>query len=187
MYYGNLVCLRSLEMTDLDDVLLFQNDWSLRRWAGVPIPKSRRATEEWLEKASLAHPWREGVIYFAITDKKSGDFIGITRLYDIKNPHHRASVGIAIHNPENRSKGFGTDATKVVLWVAFNVLGLHSVYLDTMEHNEHAIRVAEKVGFKRVGMFRETEFIDGDYKGLVYFDFLKREFQDLYPEMSILS
>ena len=181
MYYGALVCLRSLEMGDLDDIMRFQNDWNLRRWAGVPLPKSWKAIKEWFEQASIAHPWRDGTISFAVTDKKSGKFIGITRLYDIKSPHQRASVGIAIHDPSNRSKGYGSDATNVILWIAFNVLGLHSVYLDTMEHNERAIRTAEKVGFKRIGMFRETEFIDGEYKGLVYFDILKEEFFDKHP------
>jgi len=185
MYYGDLVCLRALEMTDLEDIMLFQNDWNLQRWAGVPLPQSRLSLENWLKNASIAHPLNDGTIYFAVTDKKSGEFIGITRLYNIKNPHHRASVGIAIHNPSNRSKGYGPDTTKVVLWVAFNVLGLHSAYLDTMEHNEHAIHVAEKVGFKRIGMFRETEFIDGEYKGLIYYDILKCEFEELYSDMDV--
>ncbi|MFW9919023.1 MAG: GNAT family N-acetyltransferase [Candidatus Thorarchaeota archaeon] len=181
MYYGELVCLRSLEMTDIDDIMRFQNDWNLRRWAGVPLPKSRRAIQEWLEIASVAHPWLDGNISFAVVDKRTNEFIGVTRFYDIKSPHHRASLGLGIHNPDNRSKGYGTDTTRVMLWIGFNVLGLHSVYLDTMEHNEHAIHVAEKVGFKRVGMFRETEFIDGKYRGLVYFDILRDEFFEMFP------
>lgn len=181
MFYGELVCLRSLEITDLDDIMKFQNDWNLRRWAGVPLPKSRTAIQEWLEAASASHPWNDGTLSFAVVDKESHEFIGITRFYDIKSPHHRASLGLAIHNPDNRSKGYGTDATNVMLWIGFNVLGLHSVYLDTMEHNEQAIHVAEKTGFRRVGMFRETEFTDGEYKGLVYFDILQDEFFERFP------
>ena len=182
MYYGNLVCLRALEMSDLDEVMKYQNDWKLRRWVGVPLPKSRRAVEQWLEKASVSDPIRDGTISFAVTDKKTGAFLGITRFYDVKIPHHRASLGLGIHNPESRSKGYGTDTTLVMLWIAFNVLGLHSVYLDTMEHNEQAIHVAEKAGFKRVGLFRETEFIDGEYKGLLYFDILSDEFFEKYSQ-----
>jgi len=137
--------------------------------------------QEWLEQASVAQPWRDGTMSFVVVDKKTDEFIGVTRFYDIKSPHHRASIGLGIHNPENRSKGYGTDATNVMLWIGFNVLGLHSIYLDTMEHNAHAIHVAEKAGFKRVGMFRETEFIDGEYKGLVYFDILRDEFFERFP------
>lgn len=181
MYYGNLVCLRPLEMTDLNEIMLFENDWGLRRWAGVPLPKSRQVIQEWLEKASVADPWRDGTVHLAVTDKESGAFVGITRLYNIKTPHRRACLGLAVYNPDNRSKGYGTDATRVMLWVAFNVLGLHSVYIDTMEKNAHAIHVAEKAGFRKIGLFRETEFIDGVYTGLVYLDILEKEFFAQYP------
>jgi len=181
MYYGKLVCLRPLEISDLDEVMRYQNDWNLRRWAGVPLPKSRPSVEQWLEKVVVLDPIRDGTMVLAIIDKKTGVFLGITRFYDLKVPHYRASLGIGIQNPDNRSKGYGTDATLVMLWIAFNVLGLHSVYLDTMEHNKQAIHVAEKSGFKRVGMFRETEFIDGEFKGLVYLDILSREFFEKYP------
>jgi RimJ/RimL family protein N-acetyltransferase len=181
MYHGRLVILQALESSDVDEILEYYNDWSVRRWTGVPLPRSRRDIEEWLEKVTKSDPWRDGTLYFAVTDKKTGQFLGIARLYDIRSPHLRASIGVSIHDTENRSKGYGTDATQVVLWVGFHVLGLHSIYLDTMEDNERAIHVAEKAGFKRIGIFRETEFIRGEYKGLLYMDILREEFMEKYP------
>jgi diamine N-acetyltransferase len=181
MYYGNLVCLRPLEMTDLEEIMLFENDWGLRRWAGVPLPKSYQTVQEWLKEILVENPWRDETMHLAVTDKESGAFIGITRLYNIKSPHRRACLGLAIYNPDNRSKGYGTDATLVMLWVAFNVLGLHSVYIDTMEQNAQAIHVAEKAGFRKIGLFRETEFIDGVYTGLVYLDIVENEFFAQHP------
>jgi RimJ/RimL family protein N-acetyltransferase len=53
-----------------------------------------------------------------------------------------------------------------------------------MEDNERVIHLAEKVGFKRVGIFRETEFINGEYRGLLYMDILKEEFMSQYPSDS---
>jgi diamine N-acetyltransferase len=183
MYYGKLVCLRALEMQDLDMMVAAQNDLETRRWGGVPVAKSRTAVERWLQLATVADPWRDGAVYFAVTDKQDGRFLGTVRLYDIKVPHYRASVGIAVHSTDERGKGYGADATRVALWVGFHVLGLHSVYLDTMEHNDRAIHAAEKVGFTRVGVFRETEFINGEYRGLVYYDILREEFDGLYPDL----
>jgi diamine N-acetyltransferase len=181
MYRGEHVILRALEMTDIDHIMKFYNEWGLRRWTGVPLPKSKHAIEIWLEKASISDPWKDGVVYFVVIDKQTYEFLGIARFYDIKNPHHRASLGVSIYDPEHRMKGYGTDATCLMLWVGFHVLGLHSVYLDTMEDNERAIHVAEKAGFKKVGIFRETELIDGEYKGLLYMDILKQEFMSMYP------
>jgi len=70
----------------------------------------------------------------------------------------------------------------VLLGVGFNILGLHSIYLDTMEDNERSIRIYEKIGFKRVGLLRETEFIDGARKGLLIMDMLQGEYYAKYPE-----
>jgi len=185
MYYGDLVCLRAVKPSDIDEVLKHWNDLNFRRLLGPPIPWSRRYLETWLEKRITADPWKDKMIELAITNKVTGAFLGFVHLEDIKRPHSRAEFGISIQNPDNRSKGYGTDAIRVILWVAFNILGLHSVYLDTMEDNERAIRTYEKVGFKRVGILRETEFIGGAYKGLLVMDILRDEFEKANPSFKV--
>jgi diamine N-acetyltransferase len=181
MYNGNLVYLRAMEMIDLDSIMKTYNQWDLRRWMGVPIPKSREAMKEWLDRCVKQDPWQDGRVCFAICHKESHSFLGLARFYDIKVPHLRASIGVSIYEPDKRLKGYGTDATRLMLWFGFHVLGLHSIYLDIMENNARAIHVAEKVGFKRVGILRETEFVDGKYKGLLYMDILRDEFMKEYP------
>ena len=54
-----------------------------------------------------------------------------------------------------------------------------------MEDNLRAIRMYEKVGFKEVGILRETEFINGDYKGLIVMDILRDEFEKANPEFTV--
>jgi len=182
MYHGEFVTLRALEMSDLDDILRFQNTLELRLLLGPPIARSREDMEEWLRKVSVWHPWRDGHLYLAICEKTSGRFLGGAALQDILLPHNRAELSISIYDPNDRGKGFGTDAVKVLLSVGFHILGLNSIYLDTMEDNEQAIRVYEKIGFKRVGVLRETEFMEGKHKGLLIMDILRDEFMDRYPE-----
>ena len=70
-----------------------------------------------------------------------------------------------------------------MLRVGFNILGLNSIYLDTMEDNERSIHVYEKIGFKRVGILRETEYIAGAHKGLLIMDILRGEFMGRYPDL----
>lgn len=185
MYYGELTCVRAVEPSDIDEVMKYWNDLTFRRLLGPPIPWSRKFLETWLQRRVDASPWRNGLIELAISEKTTGAFLGFVHLEDIKRPHSRAEFGISIQNPDNQSKGYGTDATRVILWVAFNILGLHSVYLDTMEDNLRAIRMYEKVGFKRVGILRETEFIDGEYKGLLLMDILRDEFEKVNPEFMV--
>ena len=182
MYTGNLVRLRALEESDLNDILRFYNTLELRRFLGPPIVRSRKYIEQWLQKVSIQTPWRDGNLVMAVEEKETNDFLGIARLEDIMLPHNRAEVGISIYDPEKRGKGYGTNAMLVLLGVGFNILGLHSIYLDTMEDNEWSIHVYEKIGFKHVGVLRETEFIDGKRKGLLIMDILREEFMDKYPD-----
>ena len=185
MYYGDHVYLRALESSDFASIIGYWDSFDFRRLLGEPLSRSKKYMENWLEKRALADPWRDRLLELAIINKQSEDFIGLTHLEDIKRPHSRAEFGISIQNPANVSKGYGTDATRIMLWIAFNILGLHSVYLDTMEDNERAIHVYEKVGFKRVGLIRETEFSEGTYKGLLIMDILRSEFTEANPSFKV--
>jgi diamine N-acetyltransferase len=182
MYTGELVRLRALEMSDLDDILKFYNTLELRRFLGPPIVRSQKYMEQWLQKVSIWSPWRDGHLYLAIEEKETREFLGVARIEDLILPHNRGEVGISIYDPEKRGKGYGTDAMLVLLGVGFEILGLNSIYLDTMEDNERSIQVYEKIGFKCVGLLRETEYMDGANKGLLIMDILRKEFIEKYPD-----
>ncbi len=183
MYHGELISLRALEISDLDDLVCFFNTLELRSFLGPPIVRSRKYMEEWLLKASAWDPWNDGHLVLAIEEKVNHKFLGIARLEDIRLPHNRGEIGISIYDPENRNKGFGTDAMVVMLRVGFQILGLNSIYLDTMEDNERSIHVYKKIGFKPVGILRETEYMVGKHKGLLIMDILRAEFLERYsPE-----
>ncbi len=178
MYDGKLVSLRSLDLSDLDAIEEHWNTWELRRSIGVPLPGSRR---DWLEFATKADPWKDGELNLAIIEKETGEFLGTIGLRDIALPHRRAEFGVSIHNHKNRSKGYGTDATRVMLWIGFHLLGLQSIYLDTFLDNEEARRAYVKSGFKEVGLLRSTEFREGKFQDLLIMDILRDEFFESYP------
>ncbi|MHA2200343.1 MAG: GNAT family N-acetyltransferase [Candidatus Thorarchaeota archaeon] len=182
MYQGKLVTLRALEMSDLDDILRFHNTLELRQFQGPPIVRSSKYMVQWLQKVSVWEPWRDGHIYLAVIENATGKFLGRAALEDIRLPHNRAELSISIDDPEERGKGYGSDAVRILLWVGFHILGLNSIYLDTMEDNERSIYIYEKIGFKRVGILRETEYMEGAHKGLMIMDILREEFIDRYPE-----
>ncbi len=185
MYYGDLVCLRAIEDSDLNQVMKHYNQLELRRFLGVPIPRSRHCLEQRLQERGSSDPWADGLLELSITDKQCGEFLGFIHLEHIVKPHNRAELGVSIHNPAHLSRGYGTDAIRVIIWVGFQILGLHSIYLDTMADNERAIHVYEKVGFKRVGILRESEFLDGGFKELLYMDILREDFFRANPEFTV--
>ena len=44
--------------------------------------------------------------------------MGTTTVQQVNANYRSAEYGIMIHNPDNFEKGYGTDTTKVMLWVA---------------------------------------------------------------------
>jgi RimJ/RimL family protein N-acetyltransferase len=181
MYYGELVKLRALEMDDLDIILKYFNTLELRQYLTTAWPMSRNAERQWLERVTLSNPWNQGEIVLAIEDKETNAFLGTIGVFDVSKQHQRAEFGIAIHNPDNLGKGYGTDATKVMLWVAFHVFGLNTVFLHTLDSNKRAQRAYEKAGFKYVGTFRQAAFILGKFHDFVVMDITKDEFLEMYP------
>ena len=73
-------------------------------------------------------------------------------------------------------KGFATEAANRSLMFLFNNLQAHKVIVITRDTNLRSIKLAERLGFKREGHFREARIENGSRYGLVFFGLLKSEF-----------
>ena len=109
-----------------------------------------------------------------IESKKSTDYdfsivlnddtlIGNISLMDVNLVSRKATLGIFIGDEENRSKGYGTEAMKLLVDYGFNILGLHNIDLNVFALNERAIKAYEKVGFKEYGRRHESYVLDGKF------------------------
>ena len=76
--------------------------------------------------------------------------------------HRRAELGIAIGEKGDWGRGYGTDAIRVILRFAFDVLKLRRVELITDVDNERGIRAYEKCGFVREGVLRAKRLRYGE-------------------------
>jgi ribosomal-protein-alanine N-acetyltransferase len=66
-------------------------------------------------------------------------------------------------------QGFMTDAVRVAIAFAFDVLRLHRVEAACLPHNAASIRLLEKVGFTREGYARRYLCIDGRWQDHLLF------------------
>ena len=76
---------------------------------------------------------------------------------------HNASVNfrICLAGPHVFGRGYGTEATGLVVDYAFDVAGLHRVHLEVYDFNPRAQRVYEKCGFIREGLHRDALLWEG--------------------------
>ena len=106
-----------------------------------------------------------------------GDFlIGNIGFADIDHLNRRATVGIFIGEPVNRSKGYGSEAMRLLLEFGFKTLNLHNIMLYVHADNERAINSYVKAGFREFGRRREAVFKNGYYYDYVHMEALSTEF-----------
>ncbi len=77
----------------------------------------------------------------------------------------------------HEGKGYVSEAGKGALKFLFDDLGAHRVRLECNETNLRSIKVAERCGFVREGLIRETKRKqDGTYTGDIHYGLLRSEF-----------
>ncbi|MBY9000471.1 MAG: GNAT family N-acetyltransferase [Candidatus Heimdallarchaeota archaeon] len=180
-FIGDKVKLRALEVSDLDNIMRYFNNYETRVGLGNIIPISYKMEEDWINSA--IERAKAGTAYiFVIEHKENGELLGTCGIEDISTISRSATLGIGIHNPENFNKGYGTDAMICLMKFGFRVLNLHRIELWTFDYNQRAIHVYKKLGWKEVGKRREVMFLQGKYHDAIVMDLLQNEFEDIYKE-----
>ena len=177
MFNGDIVTLRSVELSDLDSIMEHWNNLKLRQYLYFFLPMSREEEKDWIQNT-----WKrrqEGTDFiFAIEHKETKEFLGTCGLSGLNYINQKAELGIAIHAEKNWGKGYGTDAMKVLMKFGFNYLNLHRIELRVFTHNTRAIKIYQKVGFKEIGIRREARFQNGKFHDVKLMDILRREWKD---------
>lgn len=74
-----------------------------------------------------------------IAVRESDKPVGLDGLHHIDHKNRHAEFGIMIGEPEEWGKGYGTEATRLMLKYAFETLNLNRVWLHVYEYNERAL------------------------------------------------
>ena len=133
-----------------------------------------QAEEAWVEDAANAQ-FQPTQAHFTIYDRRDGEPVGTCALVDVSYRHARARFGILLG--ERRGEGIGTEATRLTLDWAFNVLSLRNVLLEVMPWNASAIRAYEKAGFRLVGRRRDALVAHGRRWDELYMDAVASDFE----------
>jgi len=124
--------------------------WPLTSWA--PAPLSLPAVEKLFEERELS-PTDDS---FAIHLKDEDEPIGVISLMNVSEANESAELSIILGHPDDRHRGYGTEAMELLLGYAFDSLGLNRVGLSAFDFNGEAIAAYEKLGFVIEGRFRHA-------------------------------
>lgn len=172
---GERVALGPLTAEFLPLIARWDNDVATYdRGGGVPRPFAREAVSA--DYAPLMAGERDDWIGFAIYALPDFRPIGIANLRDFTTMHRTAEFGISIGEADCRGKGYGTEATRLILRYAFTDLGVHNVWLDTMSTNLPALRAYARAGFTEIGRWREAYRRGDVVADIVFMDCLASDF-----------
>ncbi len=143
--------------------------WRLTSWAAEPM---QRAAVERLFESREASSLDDS---FAIHREGEEEPIGVISLTNISKANASADLSVIVGDPQDRDKGLGTEAIRVILRYAFEDSELNRVGLSVFEFNEPAIHAYEKLGFKREGRLRQAVRRDGRFHDAILMSILASE------------
>ena len=146
--------------------------WRLTSWAPEPL---QRETVERLFEDRKSSPANDS---FAIHRKSEEEPIGVISLMNLSKANASADLSIIVGAAEDRDKGLGTEAIRVILRYAFEELGLDRVALSVFEFNEPAIRAYEKLGFQKEDRIPRAVYRDGEWQDAILMRILASEWRE---------
>jgi diamine N-acetyltransferase len=151
------------------------NDFGTLRTLFIP-PRPMTLEEEtaWYERAAAPDA---SVVHFTIYETAAWRPIGNSQWLAIDFRNRTAEMGIFIGDAADRGKGYGTEATRLMLDYAFTALGLHSAMLTSYAFNLAGQRAYEKAGFRAFGRRHECHWMGGRLWDEIYMECLASEFE----------
>jgi RimJ/RimL family protein N-acetyltransferase len=169
---GRLVELRHHSPSNLPTVLRWYADPEVARLTRYSLqPMPREEVERFFQTRLLS---TESVAY-GIHLRASGRLIGLTTFSSLDPDNGSVLFHITIGESDAWGHGYGTEAAQLMLWLAFERIGLHRVGLTVFAFNERAIRSYEKAGFRIEGQLREAIVRDDRYWDEIQMGILRDE------------
>lgn len=158
-HVGERVYLRPLESGDAAQLQAWINDPEVSRFLSLYRPMNLEDERQFIERANAGGENMSFGVALTADDRLLGS-AGLMRI-DWKN--RSAGFGISLGAPSEWGKGYGTEATRLVVEVAFQRLNLHRVWLVVYDFNQRGRRCYERAGFRTEGVMRDYHFGDGRY------------------------
>lgn len=159
---GRQVHLRPIGMPDAPLFVRWMNDPDVTRYLARVLPMTMEEEQEWIRKRAED---RSSLVLMIVASPDDAP-IGSVGLHAISYLNRRATFGIQIGEREYWNRGFGSEATELMLEIGFERLNLNRVELDVYETNQRAIHVYERAGFRTEGIARQARFWNGRYEDI---------------------
>jgi diamine N-acetyltransferase len=148
-HVGEITVLRAITAGDLPALQAWDADPAIIALMGRKFQETE--ADAWLRSLDTERNCRAWVI-----ESPEGRLIGELELAQLNWRAGSAELRICIGERDCWGQGYGTDAIRTALRVAFETLGLQSVYLRVFTTNNRAVRVYERLGFHKQALLQPS-------------------------------
>lgn len=173
---GERIILREYRESDKERIREWVNDPEVtRNLSNIFIRGHTEPMSSGFVDRILRNEDRNG-FYYIIARREDGEYLGQIDLAGIDWYNRRGTLAIVIPDRENRGKGIGSEAIRLLLDYAFNRINLHKVELEVYEYNKGAYELYLRLGFVEEGRRRARVYRDGRYYDSIDMGILREEF-----------
>ena len=165
---GRNVILREMREEDADYFTHWLNQPEIMFQCGIVKPRTREDVLQSIRKTETDCDW------YAVTDL-SGRLVGETGLLRMWPHWFCTDLTIIIPNPEDQGKGYGGEATRLMLARAFDHYQMNRVSIGVVGLNTRALAFYERLGFRKEGIQEQGYYHDGAFSDFVMMRILKSE------------
>src|SRR5215218_8276710 len=155
---GQRVTLRPVSADDAPGLMDMLADRDASRLTGTHAEFDEETARRWY--ASRGE--QDDRLDLAIVERATGQYAGEVVLNELDRDNRSIGFRIGLR-PGFTDRGLGSEATRLVVDYALDVLGLHRVALEVYASNPRARHVYERAGFVYEGTKRDALLWDGEW------------------------
>lgn len=171
---GDLVFLRAPDPADIPMIARLENHPEPRHTLFYALPSTLQQQHDKTD-AQTRDP---SIILLTICRIDNQDPVGQTSFVRIDWVGRMGTFYLGIADKENRSKGYGSEATRIMIDYAFRTLNFNRLELKVAAENTAAYNVYKKAGFRHEGTLRQAMYHEGRYCDFHVMGILREDFEN---------
>ena len=169
--------LRAYTLDDFDALCDIQSRPEVARylyWGARSRDEIRHSLDQRIKATSLTGEGDH--LTLAVTLPETGELLGDVLLEWTSREHRQGEIGYIFH-PDHGGRGYATEASREMLRLGFDGLGLHRIVGRLDARNTASARVLERLGMRHEALLVQNEFVKGEWADEAIYAMLEDEWR----------
>jgi len=169
--------IRPVIYDDKAEIFEYRSDTATNKYQGW-IPKTIEDVESFIEKISKQMNEPGTWFQFVIIEKETQKIVGDLGIHFLDNENKQVEIGCTL-NKYFQNRGYATESIKRVIEYLFNELKKHRIITSIDPDNKNAIRLVERIGFRKEAHFVESLFLNGKWVDDLIYALIEKDWERL--------